>query len=201
MTPRSKIIVTLSLLVFLGALGAADFFITNDVYVADVTGDNGTDGSESSAMSIVTTSLGVKKGTGPNVDESAKNLGFTTEESSDLTFLSQVASEEPSIHSLTLIKDNDRAGSVTWIESPSVKKHFVALKEALIGSFSSDVKDLKDTTEELPNEPTRNILTFLDPALSTERMIFVRVRERLYEFHVVMGKEDSVQGLIEEVTK
>ncbi len=60
--------------------------------------------------------------------------------------------------------------------------------------------DLKDETLRSDTGLVRNYLTFLDPSLSTERLIFVRVRERLYEFHVVTGKEEVMNILIQSLT-
>ena len=53
----------------------------------------------------------------------------------------------------------------------------------------------------LPGRPTRNLLTFLDPGLSSERIVFVRVRERLYELHVAPGKDDVLFELVEALTQ
>jgi len=104
------------------------------------------------------------------------------------------------VQTLTLLQNGDRTGSVTWIDSGDVKTYFISLKEGLLAAFSPKVQDLNDETVEGDNQPVRNILTFYDPALSEERLTFVRVRERLYEFHTVLGKEQQMTAVINALT-
>jgi len=78
---------------------------------------------------------------------------------------------------------------------------FLALKESLHGLFSPDMRDLLDENQAPEGKPPRNFLTFLDPAISEERLVFVRVRERLYEFHIAQAKEDAMYKLVETLTE
>lgn len=189
MSTRLKIIVTLVLLLLLGGLGAADYFLSGDEYAASVSS------SESNAPTV-----GTQKQSGPDVLSVITAAGFTTQNSEELSFIAQVAGSGATVSSAIILKNSDRAGSVTWVESRNVKNQFIALKEALLGAFSSGVSDLHDETKVETDSPVRNILSFSDPALSEERLVFVRVRERLYEFHLAKGKEDMMIELIEEIT-
>lgn len=189
MTQRTKLYTTLGLLVFLGGLGAANYYANGTTLTGDV---------QNSQSSIPVE--GVRKQEGPNVSEVIQTAGFTSGPSPDLSFLAQIAGSGTRIDSLAIQKDADWVGSVTWIDTPEAKSYFSALKEALLGAFSIDVTDLKDETKQGGNQPVRNELTFFDPALSAERLRFVRVRERLYEFHIVLGKEAVLESFIEQLT-
>lgn len=195
MTTRAKALSTAALLVVLGGLGAADY-LSNNALPANV----GT-GSGSSSVGIVEnpSSAGpVAKPAGVDIAVALKELGYETQESTDLSMIAQVVTGQPK--TLVLLKNSDRVGSVTWIDSPQVKTFFISLKEGLLSAFSPNVKDLRDETLQGEGEPVRNILTFLDPGLSEERLVFVRVRERLYEFHIAAGKDTEMNALIEVLT-
>ncbi|UPA22237.1 hypothetical protein K8942_04265 [Candidatus Peribacteria bacterium] len=192
MTSRSKIIITSLLLVFLGGLSAADYYLS---------AGHGTVTRSGSGSTISSVPVGgVRKQSGPDVETIIAAEGFTTSSTSDLSFLAQIGGSDTEIEAQAILKDGDRAGSVTWIESPKVKTYFISLKEALLTAFSADMRDLKDETLQSPTGPVRNYLTFVDPSLSTERLVFVRVRERLYEFHIVLGKEEMMNTLIQAIT-
>lgn len=199
MSPRSKVIVTVILLMFLSGIGAADYYVANGGFPSF---NMGTTGS-GSTVSVATSSIprgGVRKQSGPPVEDAIKAAGFTTTDTSDLSFLAQIAGSGTEIHAIAILQNGDRAGSVTWIETPKVKNYFISLKEALLTAFSPQVQGLRDETMQGENMPVRNYLTFLDTSLSTERLVFVRVRERLYEFHIANGKDDVMNALIETVT-
>jgi hypothetical protein len=199
MSQRAKIITTILLLIFLGALSIADYYLSS----AHVVSENGTSSSVTNGTGSTVTGSptgGVKKQNGPDVAQTVDGLGFTTTDTNDLSFLAQIAGSGAQIHAIAVLKDGDRAGSITWIDSTNVKNYFIALKEALLTAFSPQMTDLKDETQQGENMPVRNYLTFLDPTLSTERLVFVRVRERLYEFHIATGKEDIMNALIDAMT-
>lgn len=206
MTPRAKILVTLVLLALLGSLGAADYYLSDNQYAAflannpaDDAAGNTDNADDTQAVSSVPFGA-VAKAEGPKVEDVADELGLSMQANSDLSLLAQVAASGPAVQSKTLLKENDRIGSVTWTQSPEVKNLFIALKEALIAVFSPELRDLKDETVQAEGLPTRNLLTFLDPSLSEERIVFIRVRERLYEFHVAPGKESSMNEFVEALT-
>lgn len=104
------------------------------------------------------------------------------------------------VQAKVLVKDGDRIGLIAWTDSPQVKIYFLALKEALHSTFSPQMRDLVDEVQEREGKPPRNLLTFLDPAINEERVVFIRVRERLYEFHIADEKDDIIFDLIETLT-
>lgn len=154
--------------------------------------------SESSSSSIA----GIKKAMGPDVLLTLTKLGFEIEASDELTILRTVIpAQEARVDTYVLLLDGDRAGLIAWTESSNVKNYFLALKEALHASFSPRVKDLLDETQRLPGKPPRNFLTFLDEGLSPERLVFLRVRERLYELRIAEGRDAEMFELMEELTQ
>ncbi len=196
MTTKAKALSTGALLVVLIGLGAADYISNNGLPAAlPSTGS----GSVSSAIVENPTNTDpVAKQAGVDVPSALSQLGYETQSSTDLSMLSQVVTGQP--QTLVLLKNSDRVGSVTWIDSPQVKAFFISLKEGLLSAFSPNVQDLRDETLQGEGQPVRNMLTFLDPSLSEERLVFVRVRERLYEFHIASGKETEMNALIEVLT-
>lgn len=187
MTTRSKIVTTALLLVALSGVGAADYWFAGREYAADLTAEP-TTGS----------GTGVAKAGDVDVADALKQLGIATRASEDLTFLAQVSREAP-VSSLVILRGDDRAGSVSWIDGDA-KQSFISLKEALLSAFSSDVKNLSDKTLQEDGKPTRNVLTFRDPALSEETLTFIRIRQRLYEFHTTDGSEVAMQAVMDALT-
>lgn len=196
MTPRFKVIATLVLLLVLGGLGAADYYYSRTEIAANITNPDATNPEPQTPAP----DGAVAKQQGPNVESVATELGFTMQSTDDPTLLGQIVTGGPAVQSFDLLMDNDRAGSVIWVESSQVKNYYFALKEALLTAFSPEVTDLRDETLQNAGTPVRNLLTFMDPALSEERLVFIRVRERLYEFHIAASKEDVMNQLIETVT-
>ncbi len=192
MTTRAKITTTVLLLLTLVGVGVADYQLAGREYAADIIGqepvmnDNGG------------TTAGVPKADESDVSATLTALGFTLQPSEDLTFLAQVSQQEK-VQSFTILENGDRAGSVSWVDGDS-KQAFISLKEALLSAFSSDVTGLSDKTIQTEGMPTINVLTFRDPALSEETLTFVRIRERLYEFHSAQSQPDAVNGAIEALT-
>ncbi len=191
MTTRTKIVTTVLLLVGLTGVGAADYYLAGREYAADLTGNEpvGTDTG---------TGSGVAKANGADVAQELQAMGMTAQASEDLTFLAQVSRDEP-VQSLVILQNGDRVGSVSWIDGDA-KQAFISLKEALLSAFSADVKDLSDKTYQEDGMPTRNVLTFRDPTLSEETLTFVRVRERLYEFHTSGSGSTAMQTAIAALT-
>ncbi|MDA1209182.1 MAG: hypothetical protein O2904_04100 [bacterium] len=145
--------------------------------------------------------VGVQKSSGPDVLETLVRTGFSFTDNKDTTLLSQIIPADiAEVQAHVLMKDNDRVGLLAWTESLQVKVYFIALKEALHSTFSPKMQDLVDETQTREDRPPRNLLTFLDPAISEERIVFVRIRERLYEFHVSKGKDEEIFELIEALT-
>ncbi len=193
MTNQSKIITIAVLVVVLGAIAGADYLLTNDSLSARLA----TIGAEPTETPNADVKK-VAKSSGPVVQTVLADAGLEVTTSEEPTFLGQIVKE--GLTSITVLKDGDRAGSVTWVESPEVKSTFIALKDGLLESFSAGLRDLKDTTEQEVGRPVRAVLRFTDPALSDEELVFVRVRERLFEFHIAPVAEDTMNDLIEALT-
>lgn len=156
----------------------------------------------SSASESTSSPAGVRKAMGPDVLSTLARLGLEVEASDELTILRTVIpAQEAHVEVHVLLRNGDRAGLIAWTESPQVKNYFLALKEALHASFSPHVQDLLDETQRLPGKPPRNFLTFLDEGLSAERLIFLRVRERLYEIRIAEGNDEAMFQLLEELTQ
>lgn len=191
MTTRSKIVTTVLLLVALTGVGAADYYFAGREYAADLTGSEPqpTNGGETG---------GVAKAGEADVEATLTAMGFTLAPSEDLTFLAQV-SRDQEVQSFTILQNNDRVGSVSWIDGDS-KAAFISLKEALLSAFSDQVTGLSDKTVQDEGKPTLNVLTFRDPALSEETLTFIRIRERLYEVHTALNKQDAVNAAVEALT-
>ena len=105
------------------------------------------------------------------------------------------------LNARVLLKNDDRAATVAWIESPEVKEHLASLKKHLRPLFSSALADLVDRTETPRGGAPRDLLSFRDPAMLEDRAFFVRVRERLYEFHVKEEYEKEIDTLIDALTE
>lgn len=178
LTTRTKAITTLTLVLLMGGFLTADYLHRNTV------SGNVTNG-------------GVMKAEAADVRETAESMGLELSTASEPTFLGQI---EGTDGSFVVLHNGDRAGSVTWIDSPNVKTQFITLKDALLESFSPDLQDLKDVTEQEAGKPVRNMLSFRDSSLSEDMLVFIRVRERLLEFHVTAGGEDTMNALIAELT-
>jgi len=146
---------------------------------------------------------GVRKQEGPDVGIILGQFKFQVEAIAEPIFLSRIVSPEDGamVTGAVLLKDGDRAGVIAWADSPKIKLIFLALKEALHESFTPAVQDLVDETQRREGRPVRNFLSFLDPGISEERIVFVRVRERLYEVHIAKGSEEVMFDLIDAVTE
>lgn len=187
MKTSTKIITTVLLLVALTGVGAADYYFAGREYAASLTGTEPTPGTDT----------GVAKAEGPDVQQTLASMNLITQASEDLTFLAQVSNDQ-TVKTFVVLQGNDRVGSVSWIDG-GAKQAFIALKSALLSAFSAKVENLSDKTYQDAGLPTRNVLTFRDPALSEETLTFVRVRERLYEFHTA-DTGTVMQQVIESLT-
>ncbi len=188
MTTRAKITTTALLLVGLAGIGVADYEFAGREYAAELL-------SRTTQPENVG---GVTKADEADVEAALTTLGFVLSASEDLTFLAQV-SRDTLVSSFVILHNGDRIGSVSWIDGDA-KKSFIALKEALLSAFSANVQNLSDTTRQEPGHPTINTLTFSDPALSEETLTFIRIRERLYEFHTKKGAETMIQTVMDTLT-
>ncbi len=143
----------------------------------------------------------VRKYEGPEVLAVLISNGLTTAETRERMLVSKVIPEGETLHIYALLRSGDRAGAIAWIESPNVKGYWLILKEALHAAFTPQVADLLDETQRREGRPTRNLLTFFDRGLAPERVVFVRVQERLYEFHIADGHSERIFTVIEALTE
>lgn len=155
----------------------------------------------SSSRTVVKKGQSTKKREGPNVNDVLAVQGLATQATREASILAMVIPNNPAITTVALLSQNDRAALFSWIDSPDVKDIFGGVKESIQQSFSPEVTGLIDETRTQEDGPTFDYLTFTDPAISAERVVFVRVRTRLYEFHIVKGKEELIYRLIGELTR
>ena len=144
---------------------------------------------------------GVRIERSPDVPKVLSDLEMTTKDTTEKSLLSRIVPETILIRTQVILLGDDRLALLSYVESPDVRAYFFGLKDALQASFSAQLTDLVDITETPDGHPTRNILSFRDPALSEEKLVFIRVRERLYELHVAAGKEETVQKLMNALTE
>jgi hypothetical protein len=139
----------------------------------------------------------VAKAQGIDVIIALNARGYTVTDSSESALIAQTTDVPVMVH--PILSSGDRIGSVAWIDTPKVKQLMNTLKDALLPTFSPALTDLRDETLAEPGSPVRNVLSFRDPGISSDRIVIVRVRERLYEFHVT--NDDVLLPVIEELTK
>ncbi|MDD5026361.1 MAG: hypothetical protein PHH13_03215 [Candidatus Peribacteraceae bacterium] len=160
-----------------------------------------TSSSSSSATPIPSIPGGVLKANGPDVDQTLAANQLTANPTDERSLLQGIVTDGTEVKTRVLMINGDRAGLISWVDSPKVKLYFLSLKEALSQSFSAEVRDLVDETQQPAGKPVRNLLSFSDPGIAEERLAFMRVRERLYEFHITAGSDDAIFVLIDALSK
>ncbi len=189
MSSSQRLFVTSGFVIILLGLGVTDAVLTRDLNWLP----EGTEGTESSAPATVQT--------GPDVFDVLNALGIVTQGTREEGLLEQVVPENETVEKRVILKGDDRLGYFAWVESPDSTLYLSAMKDALRSSFSSQMRDLVDEVQDLPGKPTRDVLSFLDPSIHEERILFLRIGTRLYEFHVPAGKEPDIQTLMDELTQ
>lgn len=185
MTIAHKILSALGFILILLALGTADYFIAHD------------------SIKFPPAHEGTAKKTGPDVVAVAEAQGFAVTDTTELNILPAVLpiASRGAFFSRVLLKDNDRAATIGWMDSSDVKRIFTALRKRLRQSFSPSLADMIDETQSQDGKPPRDVLSFRDPGIMEERAVFVRIRERIYEFHVKEGFERDINRLIDALTE
>ena len=211
MSPRLKISVASGLVAILIGLGVTDALLTieESPFVAVINPEvqpqilnNEETGTPKEEPKDPPSPNGTRKQDGIDVGKILAENGFAFQEVKEPIFLSKIIpSTESQVTGAALMKNDDRVGIIAWADSSKVKIYFLALKEALHGSFTTAIKDLVDETQRRKGKPTRNLLTFLDTGISEERIVFVRVRERLYEVHIAKGKDKMMFKIIDTLTE
>lgn len=200
MSPSAKILTALGFLASMLLLASADAFFTYDNFYLYSYEEEPTPDAIPAEPAPSNEGGGVAKQIGPDVGEALASLGLEAKDGAERSILRRVIPEGVTVQTSIVLKDGDRIGMISWTQSPLVKNYFLALKEAIHTSFTPQMKDLVDETQRPEKKPVRNFLSFLDPGLSPERMVFVRVRDRLYEFRITEGFEEQMFLLIEELT-
>lgn len=157
--------------------------------------------TSTSGNSSTSSTVGSAATVQPDLMKIFTKLGYDTQTTREKSIVEKVIPAKVTVQSVVLLKENDRVMQVSWIDVPEVKLYFSALKEALHGSFTDRMIDLVDETQERPNKPVRNVLSFLDPNIHEDRLLFVRVRQRLYEFHITQNQEPAAQTLMDALTE
>lgn len=155
----------------------------------------------SSSRRAVKKGQSTKKRQARGVDAAFAALGLTQEQTREISLLQVTSPTNVSVNTIVLLQNNDRAMLFAWLDSNDAKTIFAALKENLQATFSAQVRDLVDQTLTPADGAVTDVLSFVDPALSSENIIFGRTRTRVYEIHVTRGKEQLAKDLIAELAK
>lgn len=158
-----------------------------------------TSGSSSSRR-VVKKGVSTKKRSSIDIPTTLASLQLQTSSTSEKSLLSLNA-QGAKVETTVLLFNNDRAALFSWIESDDVKTIFSSLKQTLQEQFSPQLTGLTDTTQTPQNGPPVDILSFKDPAISPEVVLFIRVRNRLYEFHIAEKGSEVISRLIGELSK
>ncbi len=157
--------------------------------------------NSSSAPNVVKKGVSTKKAQNMNIDDILAQLQLIIEKTNETSFMMLIAPEKSSVQTVVLLRNNDRAFLLSWMEHDNVKAVFASLKQALQEQFSGKVTNLIDETRTPANKPPVDYLSFTDPALSSERIVFLRIRTRLYELHIAKNGEDLLEQLVAELSK
>ncbi len=155
----------------------------------------------SSKSDVVKKGVSTKKASNVSVEDILARLQLVPEKTGESGFLLLIAPDRSKVKTSVLLRNNDRAFLLSWIESDDVKTTFATLKQALQEQFSGKVTDLIDETRTSPNGPPVDYLSFMDPALSAEHIVFLRVRTRLYEIRIAENGQDVLEQLVAELSK
>lgn len=157
--------------------------------------------TSSSTPGVVKKGVSTKKAGGIDVNAVLARLQLITKETSEASFILLTVPDRAKVTTFVLLRNNDRAFLFSWMESDDVKILFAALKQTLQEQFSGRVTDLVDETRTPKNGAPVDYLSFVDPALSSERIVFLRIRNRLYELHVAENGAELLEQLVTELSK
>ncbi len=157
--------------------------------------------SSSSSKRVVKKGTSTKKKAGIDVGAVFSQLQLITQQTDETGFLTFVMRDPSSVKTWVLLRNNDRAYLFSWVDSPDAKPIFGSLKQALSEQFSGKLTDLIDETRTPEGGPPVDILSFFDPTLSPEKIVFLRVRTRLYEIHAAKNGEETLDALVTNLSK
>jgi hypothetical protein len=186
MSSRLKAITASAYILFLVGLGITDATFTSGLTIYP-----------RNAYQVTKVETGIARKQEPDVFAILQTLNIETAVTKKEAMLSRIVPSQLPLTIRVLLQNDEGLGLFAYTESPDVRAFFTALKDALHQSFSKDVRDVVDVVEAPEGRPVRNVLSFVDPSLSSDKIILLRVRSRLYEFHVPEAKEPVIRALIE----
>jgi|GEM_PF-6544618 len=198
-----------SLLVLVAVvLAGADYVLKErTITSAEQTNPNEQATSSSSAMVASSAPTIVKKGNstskiaGADLGAVFSTLQLIPKETSEKSLIALASAGLAESESNVLLRNNDRAFFFSVITGSSVKKVMAALKQALQEQFSANLTDLRDETITSPTGPPVDLLSFTDPNISKEPLLFLRVRDKLYELHIAENGKELLEPLVRELSK
>ncbi len=164
------------------------------------TSASSTSSSAASQPMIIKKGTSTRKNSGIDVQAVLASLQLVPQPTAEASLL-KLSAQGVSVQTVVLLSNNDRAALFSWIESDDVKTVFSALKSALQEQFSPKLQNLVDVTRTPENGPPADVLSFSDPAISPESIMFLRVRNRLYELHIVEKSKNAIEQLIAALSK
>lgn len=164
------------------------------------TQNSGTSSSRSTGSRIVKKGTSIRKNSGVDVQALLVSLQLVAEPTNETSLLTLIT-RNTQVQTVVLLQNNDRAALLSWTLSDDVKTMFSSLKTALQERFSPKLTHLIDETRTPPDGPPVDVLSFNDPAISPEKVLFLRVRNRLYELHIAEKAKDSIHLLVAALSK
>lgn len=189
-----KLFTTLGFLCVLLVLGTTDALLTGGINAMPAS-------KRTEQETPDTPGTGVAGRRGAAVLDILSAMSIVTETTNEESILEQIVPDAGKVEKRVILHQNDRLGFFAWTETADVKIYLSALKDALRTSFSSQMRDLVDEVQEREGKPVRDVLSFKDPAIHEERVLFVRVRQRLFEFHMPDGAEVQIQEVMDALTE
>lgn len=153
-----------------------------------------------SGTRVVKKGVSTKKKSSVDVHATLAALQLIETQTTETSILNVVA-QNMTVQTVVLLANNDRAALLSWVENDDVKTLFSLLKQTLQEQFSPKLSGLVDETRTQESGPPVDVLSFVDPAISPEKILFVRIRNRLYEFHIAAKGEDAIDRLVAELSK
>lgn len=190
MSSRFKALIASGYILLLVGLGVTDATLTSGLTLYP-----------RNAYQVTRVETGIARQRDPDVFAVLQSFAIETSYTEKASLLARIIPANTPLTSRVLLQNDEGLGFFAYVQSPDVRAYFAALKDALHQSFSKDVRNVVDIVEAPENRPIRNVLSFTDPSLSDDTIILMRVRERLYEFHVPQAKEPVIRALIEKLTE
>lgn len=132
--------------------------------------------------------------------KTAERMGyeFSTVSNLEVSFMMKLLSQTEShpVRSVVLMDEDDRLAAMWWEEGDGSASRFRQLKKKLYRIISSSASGIVDENIAQEGYDEIDLLAFTDPNLFEGRLVFARVGERLFEFHVGVDRESEVIEVI-----